>query len=54
MKTNYLSFALLFSAGLFAQTANLSPYKEKTKRQLIHFLKMKTEHLLIVCSLMFN
>ena len=30
MKTNYLSFALVFSAGLFAQTANLSSYQMKT------------------------
>jgi len=30
MKTNYLSIALLFSAGLFAQTANLSSYQKKT------------------------
>ena len=30
MKTNCLSIALLFSAGLFAQTVDLSPYQKKT------------------------
>jgi len=30
MKTLSLSIALLISAGLFAQTADLSPYQKKT------------------------